>query len=217
MQSYGGWFAGRELRGGFQLVGRLCAPRSRENSAGKIISLPLIPRLNFVPLCTAARLKTTPRERSSAIVSMDSYHSPSSRTSTSLPLLPFFSPPFSVFAIHSQIYPYSCRLLRLIIKFPFWRTSFAAPLFRYPFRSTAFSLSHSRTSRSIIIRVQGSHPSHLHSHLRIRDRSHSHPPPRFSHFFQFLRFILHAFCSYFSIFFFTLSHDSRFMKVGDMG
>lgn len=34
------WFVERELRGGFQLVGCLCAPRSRENSAGKIISLP---------------------------------------------------------------------------------------------------------------------------------------------------------------------------------
>lgn len=115
--------------------------RGQERTVQARLSSSPIPRLNFVPLCTAARLKTTPRERSSAIVSMDSYRAPSSRTSTSF--LPLLLLPVFLFAIHSQIYPHGALFFRLIIKFPFWRTSFAVPLFGYPYRLLlTLALSH---------------------------------------------------------------------------
>lgn len=99
--------------------------RGQENSAGKIIFLP-IPRFHFAVVYSSQREDDS--GCSSAIVSTDSQRAlslpfPSSALVPSPP--PFPSP----CAIESRIYPYSVPyLLRLIIKFSFWRTS-SAPLF----------------------------------------------------------------------------------------
>lgn len=159
--------------------------RGQERTVQARLSSSPIPRLNFVPLCTAARLKTTPRERSSAIVSMDSYRAPSSRTSTSFPPLP--SPSLPVSSIHSQIYSYGALFLGSLSSSPFGEH-------HSPFLCSDIPIdcfySHTLAFRSII-RARAVFPSIAFAFAS------TNPSPAFRIFFQFLRFLLRAFCSYF--------------------
>lgn len=96
-----------------------------------------------------------------------------------LPALRLLSP--SSLPVSSIRYPLAdlslrSRLLRLIIKFPFWRTSIAAPLFRCPYRLLFIdSLTLSRFDPSYVFTA----PIHricIRIYGRIYDHSHSRVP-----------------------------------------
>lgn len=175
----------RELRGGFQLVGRLCAPRSRENSAGKIIFLP-----HSSPQFRAVVYSSPAEDDSARTFFSHRFHG-----FLSCSFFPARRPFFLPLPVSSIRYPLARFILTaplflgLIIKFPFWRTSFAVPLFGDTPIDCFYS--HTLAFRSIIrVHAASSHPSHLHSHLRTRS-------------FSCPRLLLFAFSSSFYVSFFA--------------
>lgn len=170
----------------------LCSEVKRENSAGKIISLPPHSSPQF-----CAVVYSSPAEDDSA----RTFFSHRFHGFLSFSLFPHFDlflplpppPPLHrplpllrfLYSLSARRFILTqCRLLRLIIKFPFWRTSFAAPLFRYPYRTAP----HSHTPGvSIHHHTCSQFPSIAFAFAFTRSFS---PSPRFPHFFQFLRFIL---------------------------
>lgn len=188
----------------------LCSEVKREQCRQDYLPPPFLASISCRCVQAGTRSKTTPRERSSAIVSMDSYRAPSSRTSTSfLPPLPLR---VSLFAIHSRIYPYGGEGPSSLSSLS--SSPFGVPLFGYPYRlllARAISIHHTcwRDFPSIAFafaftsaRSSSSFPRLLLSFLPVSTYHSSRllflflppPPPRP-----------------------LSSHDSRFMKAGDMG